>query len=152
MHPILNTLLLTTALHFQTCETTYNSTKHADVFDLSTNACSAVIEYAKPRDSNLSNIDTVIGFNLDSDVFDLSEACNFAGVTCRFLGDAQFDGAPGAVTYSLGLAWKCNPITGECGDFYFTDVLVDIDGDGQADMDIFCYGQLFLTEDNFILE
>lgn len=152
MHVLFAAFALASALHASPCETLYHSTKYVDTFYLAGNTCAGIVEFPKPRDSNMHNVDTIIGFDISKDALDISEACDFADVTCRFLGNEQFDGSPGAVTYSLGQAWKCDPITGICGDFYYTDILIDLDGDGQADMNIFCYGQLFLTEDNFILD
>lgn len=108
-----------------------------------------VFIYARPHDSAGMSTDTITDFDVSKDKIDLSAMCVYVGVACRFIGNRAFDGGAGEVAYTLGQAWRCDPVTGECGDLYFTEVVADFDGDGSTDFMVLVYGQLLLLNGNF---
>ncbi len=108
--------------------------------------------YTYASDSTVAAPDRITDFNVPHDTIDLSAACANASVTCTFIGNNPFTGTPGEVSFHIIDYWKCDPVTGQCGDVYVTFVTVDLDGDQVEDMDINLDGQLTgLSASNFIL-
>lgn len=172
---VLAVLAVTTAyaapLRFEThmsgsCQVLIYGTKDADTLGDPTTDCTQTIVglqgadiltgglnhntyvYTRTRDSRASNDDTIVNFDTSKDLLDFHQACVAASAVCHLTPDNMPDGTPGNVTYGISQVWQCIPDLG-CGDFYDTTIWVDLDGDNNADMAVFMYGQLFPTAANF---